>query len=151
MRDLEFTSRSSRSSRSGGMKCCSDPPFTRAGGQDDVSSNKLPQIIYPPPCLVHCWCVWALSNNLNHQCSILILIWMVLGVLHCPLRGPAPQLSHSLQRPTPPDAALIFRCSFVGPDFSQMVPQSEYSSDLGAQKAPFWLPFWSPFWVRLQK
>ena len=97
-----------------------------------------------------CWCVWALSNNLNHPCSILILIWMVLGVLDCPLRGPAPHFSYSLQRLTPPDLATFFRCSFLGTNFSQMVPQSEYSSDLGAQKAPFWLPFWSPFWARLQ-
>ncbi len=48
-------------------------------------------------------------------------------------------------------SALIFRSSFLGPDLSQMVAQSEYSSDLGAQEAPFWLPFCSPFWVRRQK
>ena len=48
-------------------------------------------------------------------------------------------------------SATFFRCSFLGTNFSQMVAQSEYSSDLGAQKAPFWLPFWSPFWARLQK
>ncbi len=47
----------------------------------------------------------------------------------------------------PSDSAVIFRCSFLGPDFWPMVPQSEYSSDLGAQEAPFWLPFCSPFWV----
>jgi len=32
-----FARRSRRSHGSGVMKCCSDPPFTRAGGQDDVS------------------------------------------------------------------------------------------------------------------
>ncbi len=33
------------------LECCSDPPSTRAGGQDDVSLNKLPQIIpYMPLC-----------------------------------------------------------------------------------------------------
>ena len=48
-------------------------------------------------------------------------------------------------------SATFFRCSFLATNFSQMVAQSEYSSDLGAQKAQFWLPFWSPFWARLQK
>ncbi len=64
------------------------------------------------------------------------------------IQTPLPMLPAALP---PPDSALIFRCSFLGPDFSQRVPQSEYSSDLGAQKAPFWLPFWNPFWARLQK
>ena len=32
-----FARLSHGSRRSGGMKCCSDPPSTRAGGQDDVS------------------------------------------------------------------------------------------------------------------
>ena len=36
-------SRGSRGSRLNGvMKCCSDPPSTRAGGQDDVSSKQTP-------------------------------------------------------------------------------------------------------------
>ena len=70
---------------------------------------------YPPPCLVHCWCVWALSNNLLHQCSILILIWMVLGVLDCPLRSPAPPYLCSSPRLTPLDFATVFQCSFLAP------------------------------------
>ncbi len=90
-------------------------------------------------------------HELNHQCSILILIWMVLDVLDYPLRDPAPHYLCSPHRLTPLDFATFFQCSFFGPDFSQLVPQSEYSSDVGAQNAPFWLPFWSPFWVRLQK
>ena len=63
-------------------------------------------------------------------------------------RAPAPIL---IAAPLPLDFATFFRCSFFSTNFSQMVPQSEYSSDLGAQKAPFRLPLWSPFWVWLQK
>ena len=47
MHDLELISGSSGSSGSGVKKCGSDPPpSTHAGGQDDVSLNKLSQIIY---------------------------------------------------------------------------------------------------------
>ncbi len=53
--------------------------------------------------------------------------------------------------PLPLDFATFLRCSFLGTDFSQMVAQSGYSSDLGAQNAPFSLSFRSPFCVRLQK
>ena len=35
-----------RSNGSGGKKCGSEPQSTRAGGQDDGSSHKLPQIIF---------------------------------------------------------------------------------------------------------
>jgi hypothetical protein len=45
--------------------------------------------------------------------------------------------------------ATFFRHPFLDTHFSQRVPQSEYSWDLGAQKASFWLSFWSPFWLRL--
>ncbi len=52
-------------------------------------------------------------------------------------RGPAPHLLYFSQRPSPPDSEFFFRCSFLGPDFSQMVLQSEYSSDLGAKRLHF--------------
>ena len=39
--------RSHRRGGSGGKNCGSDPPSTRAGGQDDGSLHKLPQKIYP--------------------------------------------------------------------------------------------------------
>ena len=45
--------------------------------------------------------------------------------------------------------AIFFGHPFLGTHFSPRVPQSEYSGDLGAQEAPFWLSFWSPFWLRL--
>ncbi len=119
---------------------------------------------YPPPCLKHVLvCLGSKqqslasmlnldpNHNLNPQCSILILICNGSGCLALSFKGSRAQLVTLIAAPLPPDSALIFRCSFLGTSLSQMVSQSEYRSDLGTQKAPFWLPFWRPFWVRLQK
>ncbi len=47
---------------SGVIDCYSDPPSTRAGGQDDVSLNKLPQII----CFVYIYDIYLFI------CSVLV-------------------------------------------------------------------------------
>ena len=65
--------------------------------------------------LVHCWCVWALSYNLFHQCSILILILMLLGVVACASRGPTPPYSYYSQRLAPHILQPFFDAAFWAP------------------------------------
>ena len=45
--------------------------------------------------------------NLNHQCSILILIWMVVGVLDCPFRDQHP-ISYTPCSAPPPRFCNLF-------------------------------------------
>jgi hypothetical protein len=84
--------------------------------------------IYPPPCLKHVLVRLGSkqqsqasmlnldpAGNLNHQCSILILIWMALGILHCPLRGSRPHYQCYLQRFPPQILHSFFDAAFWAP------------------------------------
>ena len=97
-----------------------------------------------PPCLVHCWCVWALSDNLFHQCSILILIWMVLGVLHCPLGDQHPICYTSRSAPPPQILNSFFDVAFwapISPKWCSKVNIVRIWEAKGSILAPMFEPF----------
>ena len=66
---LVFARWSRRSRRSGVMKCCSDPPSTRAGGQDDVSfTNSLKLVLYLMECFKYAFNILVVSDGMFEIC-----------------------------------------------------------------------------------
>ncbi len=122
------------------LLCTHFPKRCRYSLQGLLAQVHIHMCIYPPPCPQGTSGVSIRFSSLRRSD-----LWIFVG-------DPPPILK-TLAHPRVSGVICfdhfsdLFFSPFLGPDFSQMVPQSEYSSDFGAQKAPFWLPFWSPFWA----
>ncbi len=90
---------------SGVIGCNSDPLSTRAGGQDDVSLNKLPQINRPNSSSIrlNTYCLTDLTPDLSGPASSVFLARYFLGAnahqMSCAplvIRPPAALLAHNL-------------------------------------------------------